>query len=207
MYSFVDQMNEGLHSQELRDLVHDEIHIDEFQAKMGEDSDIVVVAFKVKYLDPSDEFERFLEKGYDFILDAERSKAEYGNGYYLVFTEFERRLRFPEQLLSVLDGLKNVTNNDSWRFKYGTARDNNTPDWEVTPDNLKKIIPLSPKHYREKFDADTEQEDDLDAMLMAAKVNINKNIELTEYTEQLRLAAGLPVNGYKKTIGRSRRRA
>lgn len=205
MYSFVEELTEGLQEQELRDLVHTEIHIDEFQAKMGEDSDLVVVSFKVKYKQAAEDFEKFLEKGYDFILDAETSKAEYENGWYLVFVEMERRTRFPEQLLQVLEELRNITNVDTWRFKYGAARDNTTQDWQVTDENLRRIIPLSPKKYKEMFDAEQEHTDELDAMLMAANVNLNKNIELNEYTEALRIAAGLPVNGYKKTHGRPKR--
>lgn len=193
--------------QDLKDLVHSEVHIDEFQAKMGDDSNIVVLSFKVKYKEPSDDFEKFLEKGFDFVLDAERSKAEYENGWYLVFVEMERRTSFPQKLLKILNELKNITNVDKWRFKYGTARDNKTPDWEVTSDNLKKVVPLSPKHYRELYDAEQEQNDALDAMLMAAKVNLNKDIELTEHTEAIRIAAGLPVSGYKRASsnGRARR--
>lgn len=198
-------ITEGLQEQELRDLVHSEIHIDEFQAKMGDDSDMIVVSFKVKYFPAAKDFENFLEKGYNFIIDAETSEGEYENGWYLVFVEIQRRTTFPNKLIQILKDLKNITNVTEWRFKYGASKKRSTPEWEVTEENLKKIIPLSPKGYREIYVLNKDNEDQLDSLLMAAKVNINKNLQLTEVTENIRTLAGLTLDGFEKIKGRPRR--
>ena len=41
------QFNEGLEYGDLKRLIHPELHVDEFKSKMGDDSDIVVISFKV----------------------------------------------------------------------------------------------------------------------------------------------------------------
>lgn len=193
-----DDLLEGLQEQELRDLVHDEIHIDEFQAKMGEDDQIIVVSFKVKYRPVAADLESFLEKGYDFILDAEASKSEFEDGWYLVFVEFERRAAFPVQLLQTLRDMRNITNVSGWKFRYGPARSRNVPEWEISKKKLKEIVPLSPKKYREIKSASTQLATELDNLLMAGEVkSAPKDMHITESQYNLRTAAGLPTSGYK----------
>ena len=41
-------LREGLEQNDLKRLVHDEMHIDEFKSKLGRDEDVVVISFKVK---------------------------------------------------------------------------------------------------------------------------------------------------------------
>ena len=208
MYSFFDKKTdllEGLQTQELRDLIHNEIHIDEFQAKMGEDDQIIVVSFKIKYKAAAADLESFLEKGYDFILDAESSKAEFENGWYLVFVEFERRLGFPEKLVDIMRDMKNITNVKGWKFRYGPSRRRNTPEWPVTVKNLNKVIPLSPHKYRELQGIAKEEENSIDNMIMASEGRIvTKDKTITESQYHIRLAAGIPVDGYN-IISRGRR--
>ena len=194
-----DDLLEGLYEQELRDLVHHEIHIDEFQAKIGTDDQIVVVSFKVKYKQAAEDFESFLEKGYDYVLDAETSEAEFEDGWYLVFVEFERRLDFPQELARIIHDLKNITNTTDWKFRYGATRSRNVPEWKLTSENLRKVVPMSPKKYRELADLDIVESQVLENLLMASHVKIkSKNVakELTESQYQMRLAAGIPVDGY-----------
>ncbi len=205
MHNFNEPLTEGLKEQELRDLVHNEIHIDEFQAKMGNDSDIIVLSFKIKYKAAAQDFEKFLEKGYNFVLDAETSKSEYANGWYLVFVEIRRRLGFTTQLLRVLSDLKNITNVTNWRFTYGASKKRNTNVWPITGQNLNKIVPLSPKRYREVYAQEKEHQSDLDSLLMASNVNLNKNLEITESDINMRISAGLPVSKYINKSGRNYR--
>jgi hypothetical protein len=41
------QFNEGLESEDLKRLVNNDLHIDEFKSKLGKDSDVVVLSFKI----------------------------------------------------------------------------------------------------------------------------------------------------------------
>ena len=81
------QVNEGLLAGDLRMLVDNIIEIDSYSSKMGDDKDIVVLAFTVKSQDPATDLVTFVENGYDFVLDADASPGELSDGKYKVFVE------------------------------------------------------------------------------------------------------------------------
>jgi len=53
------QLNEGLEQGDLKRLVHDELHIDEFKSKLGKDEDVAVVSFKVDSKQPAEDLVSF----------------------------------------------------------------------------------------------------------------------------------------------------
>ena len=108
----------GLHNNDLDSLVNSIIEIDSYKSKMGNDSDIVTLAFSVLGEEPAKDLENFLEKGYPFVLDADVSSGEQSDGMYKVFVEIERSKRVPEQVLEIADGVSKLTNNTDMRFRY-----------------------------------------------------------------------------------------
>jgi hypothetical protein len=78
------ELTEGLDPKDLVDRVKPEVHFDEFGAKMGTDDDVIVASFKIMGQAAASDLETFLEKGYDWILDAETSAGEIEDSYYLV---------------------------------------------------------------------------------------------------------------------------
>ena len=183
---------------DLARLVHDELHIDEYKSKMGTDTDVCVVSFKVSGKEPSADLVSFIEKGYDFVLDADVSSGEKEGGDYLVFVELERTDKLPEQIIEIMEDIMNLTEQkiEEWRVRYYKSATDN----ELTQESLAKIIPLTPEAYDAKYgDEDeevdaTEPEDitqDLDAMKAAAGVPVTTTAPKNEYTESLRIAAGL----------------
>ena len=58
-------ITEGLEANDLKRLVHNELHIDEFKSKMGRDEDVVVISFKVTGREPAEDLVNFIEKGYE----------------------------------------------------------------------------------------------------------------------------------------------
>ena len=76
MYNKINQLNENLEHNDLKRLVHPELHIDEYKSKMGDDSDVCVVSFKVSGKEPAADLVSFIEKGYEFVLDADVSSGE-----------------------------------------------------------------------------------------------------------------------------------
>jgi len=183
---------------DLARLVHDELHIDEYKSKMGTDADVCVVSFKVSGKEPSADLVSFIEKGYDFVLDADVSSGEKEGGDYLVFVELERTDKLPEQIIEIMEDIMNLTEQkiEEWRVRYYKSATDN----ELTQESLAKIIPLTPEAYDAKYgDEDeevdaTEPEDitqDLDAMKAAAGVPVTTTAPKNEYTESLRIAAGL----------------
>jgi hypothetical protein len=191
-------LRENLEMGDLKRLVHNELHIDEYKSKMGTDADVCVVSFKVAGKEPSADLVSFIEKGYDFVLDADVSSGEKEGGDYLVFVELERSEKLPEQIIEVMDDIMNLTeqNLEDWRVRYYKS----VTDHELTKESLVNIIPLTPEAYSAKYDKEDEEVDstepenitkDLDAMRSAAGVPVTTTAPKNEYTESLRIAAGI----------------
>jgi hypothetical protein len=92
----------------------------------------------------------------------------------------------------------NLTEQDlaDWRVRYYKS----TKDHDLTADVMREIIPLTPEEYSAKYDKEDEEVDaeepeditpDLDAMKAAAGVPVTTTAPKNEYTESLRVAAGL----------------
>ena len=128
----------------------------------------------------------FIEKGYDFVLDADVSSGEKEGGDYLVFVELDRTSELPAQIIKIMQDLMNLTgqNINDWRVRYYKS----TEDHELDEETLRTLIPSSPKSYSAKFD--TEQST-IDSLKVAAGVDVNTTAPVNEYTESLRIAAGL----------------
>jgi len=191
-------LRENLEMGDLTRLVHNELHIDEYKSKMGTDADVCVISFKVSGKEPSADLVSFIEKGYDFVLDADVSSGEKEGGDYLVFVELERTDKLPEQILEIMEDIMNLTEQkiEEWRVRYYKS----TTDNDLTQESLANIIPLTSEAYDAKYgDKDeevdsTEPEDitkDLDAMKAVAGVPVTTTAPKNEYTESLRVAAGL----------------
>lgn len=203
------QLSEGLEYGDLARLVHTKLHIDEFKSKMGDDADIVILSFKVGGKEPAMDLMNFIERGYDWVLDADVSAGELDDGEYLVFVELERSPKVPEQIMKLIDDLLNLTEQDmsEWEFQYRK----DPADFELNEENLRKKVPLTPNNYislygeeeeeqedqdeedaENDFDADEEQaEKEVTAMQEAAGVPMNKKAPVNDYTQSLRAAAGL----------------
>lgn len=112
---------------------------------MGEDSDIVVLGFRVKEKYPAIDLMEFIEKGYDFILDADMSAGEEVNGDYQVFIEIERTPKLQEQLVELLGGIGQLCDCRDWKFKYQQDGD----VLEFNENSIKKI-PMTSEDYNTK---------------------------------------------------------
>ena len=183
---------------DLKRLVHNELHIDEYKSKMGTDADVCVVSFKVSGKEPSADLVSFIEKGYDFVLDADVSSGEKEGGDYLVFVELERTDKLPEQIIEIMKDIMNLTEQkiEEWRVRYYKS----VTDQELTKESLSNIIPLTPEEYSAKYDKEDEEVDaeepeditkDLDAMKAVAGVPVATTAPVNDFTESLRVAAGL----------------
>ena len=193
------QLNEGLRADDLKEMVHPTFEVDSFRSKMGEDQDVCVISFKVAGKEPGADLVSFIEKGYDFVLDADVSSGEKEGGDYLVFVELQRSEELPTQIMAIMNDLMNLTEQtiEDWRVRYYKS----TTDNELTPEVLADIIPLTSEAYDAKYGKDDEEEiidtepeditKDLDAMKSAAGLNVDTVAPKNEYTESLRIAAGI----------------
>jgi hypothetical protein len=185
------QLCENLEYGDLKRLIHPELHIDEYKSKMGGDEDICVLSFKVAGKEPAADLVDFIEKGYDWVLDADVSAGEKEDGDYLVFVEISRDPNLPERIVNLLTDTVNLTDQalEDWRVRYHKSRDN----IELTIDALNSNIPLTPEKYRHKFNIEVEPKDskDLDKLKSAAGVKVNTKAPVNDFTESLRIAAGI----------------
>ena len=69
-------VSESLDYKEMEGLIKPTIHVDEFSSKMGDDDDIIVVSFFVRDPSAARDLMNWFEKGYDFVLDADKSPGE-----------------------------------------------------------------------------------------------------------------------------------
>ncbi len=180
------KLTEGLERGDLARLVHNEMHIDEYKSKMGNDEDMVVVSFKIGGKDPAIDLVNFIEKGYDWVLDADTSAGEMDDGDYVVFVEIERTPKVPAQIMEMMSDLVHLTENEinEWRVRYYKDQ----KDHELTVDNLKSMIPSTPVDYARRIGKDTET---LDKLKAQAGVKITTKAPVNDFTESLRIAAGL----------------
>ena len=77
--------NEGLDFKALKGVLQPTLHIDEFSSKMGGDDEVVVLSFSVTNENAAKDLVSWFEKGYEFILDGDRSPGEIAPNTHLVF--------------------------------------------------------------------------------------------------------------------------
>jgi len=144
---YKQKLTEGLRRGDLKDYVSDIFTVDRYRSKMGEDQDILVLSFKIKEKYPAIDLMEFIEKGYDFILDADISAGEERDGQYQVFVEIERTPGLTEQLKELLGGVSHLCDCYDWKFRYQS-----TPRYFLfNEDSVRKYIPLTPDSYKAKI--------------------------------------------------------
>jgi len=143
-------LNEGLEYKALKEMIKPTLHVDEFSSKMGDDDDIAVVSFYVTDDRAADDLVSWFEKGYDFVLDSDRSPGEIDPNKYLVYVEMRRRTNLVDNVQTMLDDLSTLCEHEgsTWTVRYGKD------DFQFTPEAFKKHVPLSPKVYRSLKDSE-----------------------------------------------------
>lgn len=153
-YKPLPQLSESLAFKDMEGLMKPTIHVDEFSSKMGDDDDIVVISFFVRDAQAAKDLMSWFEKGYDFVLDADRSPGEIKPGRYLVYVEIRRRSTAGanvEQLLNDLNTLTEWEDSSAWTMHY---RDKEIP---FSRDAFDATVPLSPRAYRERYEKDLNE--------------------------------------------------
>ena len=133
----------GLITNDLKFLVDNIVEIDSYKSKMGNDSDIITLAFSVHNNEPATDLENFIEKGYPFVLDADVSSGEQTDGTYKVFVEIERSKDSTMQILEIADGVKKLAGLEDMRFRYYK----NFKSKSLDEENLTNSIPVDRESY------------------------------------------------------------
>ena len=103
-------INEGLDYHDFEGQIQPYLSVDEYSAKMGEDSEIVTIAFTVSSEQAGLDLADWFERGYDFVLDAQVSEGETNDGKFLVFVEMDRRSKIKPIFKDIDKDIKNFKN-------------------------------------------------------------------------------------------------
>ena len=186
-----NKIYESVERGDLARLLRTELHIDQFQSKMGNDADILVLSFKIKDKEPALDLVDFIEKGYEWVLDADISSGEKEDGDYLVFVEMDRDTDAPDRIMRLISDVNNLSDNTmaDWRWKYHKG----VRGYDMTEEELATTLPLTQESYEQRFPKKDEakSDDEIVKMKAAAGVNVDTVAEKNEYTESLRIAAGI----------------
>jgi hypothetical protein len=176
-------LSESLGYKDMDGLMKATIHVDEFSSKMGDDDDIIVISFFVRNDQAAKDLMMWFEKGYDFVLDADRSPGEIKPGRYLVYVELRRRSTagaHVEQLLNDLNTLTEFEDSADWTMHY---KDQTVP---FSRDAFDATVPLTPKAYRDRY------EKDLNEVRIAAGMPVRSSYDKKDRTLQIiQSAAGI----------------
>jgi hypothetical protein len=175
---------EGLEQGDLKRLIHPELHIDEFESKLGDDADVVVLSFKVDNKEPANDLVNFIEKGYNWVLDADVSSGEIDDGSYIVFVELDRGNELANNIMDLMKDLMNLTEQNiaDWRVRYFKSR----KETELSLEALHNLIPSTPEAYEKAYGQKA-----IDQLKTAAGVDVNTRAPKNDFTESLRSLAGI----------------
>jgi len=139
-------VNEGLKAGDLEGIVSKRFSVDQYKSKMGDDRNIMVLAFSADSHEAAKDLERFAETGYKEILDADATPGTLEDGKYRVFVEFARVETVDQHIRKFLDDLKKLTNIETFEFTYHKR----TVPFEASAKNLADVLPRTPIAYTQK---------------------------------------------------------
>ena len=142
-------VNEGLKAGDLEGIVSKRFSVDQFKSKMGEDRNIMVLAFSVDSHAAAKDLERFAETGYKEVLDADATPGSLEDGKHRVFIEFARVENVDQHVRRFLDDLGKLTNIETFEFTYHKR----TVPFEASAKNLADVLPRTPEAYSQKINA------------------------------------------------------
>ena len=146
-------LSESLGFKDLDGMMKPTVHVDEFSSKMGDDDDVIVISFFVRDQQAAKDLMNWFEKGYDFVIDADRSPGEIKPNRYLVYVEIRRRSTAGSNVEILIDDLGTLTEfgPDDWTMHY---RGKEVP---FSRDTFDSMVPLSPKEYRKRYDEELNE--------------------------------------------------
>lgn len=146
-WNLMMQINEGLKAGDLEGVVSPRFTVDQYKSKMGNDKNIMVLAFTVDGLAPAKDLERFAETGYKEVLDADATPGTMQDGKHKVFVEFAREEGVERSITKFLEDLKNLTNIENFEFTYHKG-DNPTMFSGVS---MAEVVPTTPEAYEQRI--------------------------------------------------------
>jgi hypothetical protein len=176
------QLNESLNYMDMEDQITPLLGIDEYKSKLGEDAEVITLSFSVDSKEAGEDLVIWLERGYEFIIDAELSPGQVERGKYYVFVEMNRRPSSPRKIMEILDDLETLTGlkSDDWSIKVDRDR------YPATQENIQRYIPLTANDYRAKHETELNEWREIAGLKTAKTV-----VEVDEDIRQMQRQAGI----------------
>lgn len=140
-------INEDLRQGDLKFLIDNIFEIDSYASKMGSDQDVSTISFTVTDSEAAKDLVKFLENGYNFILDADVSPGQVNDNEYKVFVEIERNRDLGNNITEILDGMSKLGQVENFKFRY--YKSFHSEDADIS--KLTEIVPLSADDYSIKI--------------------------------------------------------
>ena len=141
-------LNESLGYLDMEHLIVPIVNIDKYKATVGKDSDVITVSFTVKDENAAEDFVNWFERGYNFVLDADRSPSEVAPHKYLVFVELERKKIPARHIIELIEDVKTLTGLpiDKWSLKVGDQKG------DASVEFIENTVPLRSTEYKREHD-------------------------------------------------------
>ena len=136
---------DSLQAGDLKNLVKHIFEVDNYASKMGDDKDVVVLSFTVEHRAPAEDLVNFIEKGYQFVLDADMTPGELSDGKYRVFVEMQRTPKVADNIVDMLYGVGKLAGIDKFKFRYHKSFNSH----DAVLETLGTVIPSDPNTYEQ----------------------------------------------------------
>ena len=117
----------SIQNNDLIDLIQSTFSVDQYKSKIGDDKNVVVLAFEVKDADPAKDLSQFIETGHNTI-DVDVSPGPNKDGNYKVFVELERNSKLFDSIDNILKDITRVDESAN-SFMFNSYKSDMPSNW------------------------------------------------------------------------------
>ena len=182
-----------------------EVSIDEFEPKAGDEKDVIVVAFYLNDLEPAEDLNTFIQRGFIDTLDVEVSPNTDEEGRYLVFVEMSRDETFLNKFFALLKDVENCSGDDTkWKIRTYYSGDK---EFDVDDPMIASYLVLTPDSYVPKDEFKMKEIEEgigrFFADSLVTGLTIDGNIVTLGQNRNRVIAEVIDVGDYDMVIGRN----
>ncbi|MDA9992269.1 hypothetical protein N9E03_01155 [bacterium] len=117
----------SIQNNDLIDLIQSTFSVDQYKSKIGDDKNVVVLAFEVKDADPAKDLSQFIETGHDCI-DVDVSPGPDKDGNYKVFVELQRNSKLFDSIDNILKDITRIDESAN-NFMFNAYKSDMPSNW------------------------------------------------------------------------------
>ena len=117
----------SIQNNDLIDLIQSTFSVDQYKSKIGDDKNVVVLAFEVKDADPAKDLSQFIETGHDCI-DVDVSPGPDKDGNYKVFVELQRNSKLFDAIDNILTDITRIDESAN-NFMFNAYKSDMPSNW------------------------------------------------------------------------------